>query len=220
MAGKGGLACAAMAWRMSNGGNQWSAWVAYLSFFRHIAQLSLDYSKWQHYEAAAVHGGPRWMHKEFCIVSDRPEVLTVDDQNRPHNDTGPFCRWRDGTALYAIHGVRVPAWVVLHPERITLDAIKAEPNAEVRRVMRERYGEGRYLAETKAVVVDASYEGARKGAAPRVLLRDDEGGLTLVGTDGSTGRVYYMVAPPGTTSCKQAHEALCGFDESRIASKS
>ena len=46
------------------------------------------------------------MHEQFCIVSERPIVLTVDLESRPHNDTGPFCLWRDGTALYAGAGRR------------------------------------------------------------------------------------------------------------------
>jgi len=106
------MSCAESSYRLETGGNQNSDWVAYLSFFRHVAKLKLpQYEKFQHYENAAIHGGPRIMHAEFCMISDRPEILTVDEQIRPHNDTGPFCRWRDGTALYSIHGVRVPAYV-------------------------------------------------------------------------------------------------------------
>ncbi|HLT03068.1 MAG TPA: hypothetical protein VK001_12855, partial [Geminicoccaceae bacterium] len=213
------LQAASQSWWMRNGGNQWSAWVAYLSFFRHVAQLQLDYSKWQHYEAAAIHSGPRYMHAEFCIVSDRPERLLVDADNRPHCDDGPFCRWRDGSALYAVHGVRVPAWIVEHPERITIDAIRKEGNVEVRRVMIDRFGMARYIAETRAKVIDADFEGCRKGAAPRVLIQTDVGRF-LVGTDGGTARTYYMEVPEEVTTCRAAHEALCGFEESRIICKS
>jgi hypothetical protein len=137
------LRCAAkVCWPMWDGGNQWSAWPAYVSFLRHVVQLPIDYSHWQHYEAAAIHGGPRVMHKEFCIVSDRPEVLTVDDRNRPHNDTGPFCRWRDGMSLYAVHGVYVPWWIIEDPERVTIEAIReairTQANTEILRVMLDR----------------------------------------------------------------------------------
>jgi hypothetical protein len=89
------------------------------------------------------------------MISDRPETLTVDAAGLPHNDSGPFCRWRDGSALYSIHGVRVPTWVVLHPERITPDAIEEEQNAEVRRVMMERYGYERYILDSGAVMVQS-----------------------------------------------------------------
>jgi len=61
-------------WKINyNGGNQSSAWCSYFSFFRHVVGLQLpEYEHWQHYESAALHSGPRYMHPEFCIVSDRP----------------------------------------------------------------------------------------------------------------------------------------------------
>ena len=79
---------------MADGGNFWSGWSAYLSFFRHVSQLPIDYSKWQHYEAAAIHAGPRFMHKRFCVVSDRPEFIHRDAQARPHRIDGPYIRWQ------------------------------------------------------------------------------------------------------------------------------
>jgi len=114
--GKLGFKCADFFGSNRQGGNQWATWESFISFFRHIAELDLDYSKWDHWEKAAMHSGPRIMHKDFCIVSDRPETLLVDDDQRPHCDTGPFCRWRDGTAIYALHGVFVPAWVIETPK--------------------------------------------------------------------------------------------------------
>ena len=141
--------CAAQSWRMWDGGNQWSAWAGYLSFFRHIAKLPLDYSKWQYFELAATHGGPRIMHPQFCMISDFPITLQVDAHNRPHAENGPFCRWRDGSCIYAWHGVYVPAWIVERPQDITIVAIESEQNAEVKRVMIERYGHERYIRDAK-----------------------------------------------------------------------
>ena len=90
------------------------------------------------------------MHPEFCMVSDFPEVLTVDERNRPHNSTGPSHRWADGWELHHWHGVRVPAFVIEQPESITAATINAETNQEVRRVMVERYGFDRYIADSGA----------------------------------------------------------------------
>ena len=84
-------------------------------------------------------GGPRLYHADFCMVSDRPERLTFDDQDRAHSPDGPFCRWRDGFSLYAVHGVEVAPRIVERPETLTLAEIDAERNAEVRRVMIERF---------------------------------------------------------------------------------
>ena len=213
------MGCAYESIRMSQGGNQWSGWVSYLSFFRYVAKLDIDYSKWEHYENSAIHGGYRIMHKEFCIVSDRPEVLLVDRQNRPHCDTGPFCRWRDGSALYSIHGVRVPAWIVERPHLITAGSIRSESNLEVRRIMIERLGPGKYLAACKAKVLDMDSL-KTDNSAPRALMEDDRGEKYLVGMDGSTVRVYHMSVPRESKTCREAHNAICGFEEERIIAES
>ena len=131
------------------GGNQWSGHTAYLSFFRHVAKLGLPiYEKFDHWEKVTLHGGPRMMHEDFCIVSDRPEYIKQDSANRPHCETGPFCRWRDGWSLYYWHGVQVNALIIEHPEQITIPMIEKEENAEVRRIMIERYGVPKYITDS------------------------------------------------------------------------
>jgi hypothetical protein len=175
------LDCARNHSSMWNGGNQWGQYPSFLSFFRHVAGIDLDYSKWAHYETLAECSGPRIMTPDFCMISDRPDVLTVDEQNRPHNETGPYCRWRDGTALYAVHGVRVPAWLIERPERLTVDAIQAETNEEVRRVMVERYGLAKYVRDAQFEVLDADLDPLGQ---PRRLLRRGE--LVVVELTNST----------------------------------
>lgn len=155
------------------GGNHWSGEVAYISFFRYVARLDIDYSKWQHWEILAERSGPRIVLEDICVISDRPEVLTVDSANRPHSDSGPFQRWRDGVALYSHHGVRLPKWVVENPERITVELIDAEQNAEVRRVMMGKFGVGKYVQQTGADVVHADVD---QLGYPRRLLRKDRPG--------------------------------------------
>jgi hypothetical protein len=166
---------------MWQGGNQWSGWDAYLSFFRHVVQLDLDYSKYAHWERLAEISGPRVLHAEFAMICDRPTVLTVDEQNRPHAENGPFCRWATGTALYSWHGVQVPRSVIEAPQTLTAARITAEQNAEVRRVMIERYGTSKYLLDAGATEVHRDEWG--------VLYRKDIPGdepLVMVAVKNST----------------------------------
>jgi hypothetical protein len=145
-----------MAYNMWQGGNQWPAWDSYLTFFRHVAKLPLDYSKYDHWEQLALHSGPRIMHPDFCMISDRPDVMLVDDQNRPHCETGPFCRWRDGSAIYAWHGTFVPAkWI---EQRATLDpieVIRAE-NVEQRAAGAAIVGWPKMLSVLNCKIIDDS----------------------------------------------------------------
>jgi len=199
--GKGGLECAQKATNMWQGGNQWSAWSSFLSFFRHVAKLNIDYSKWDAWEKLSIHSGPRVMHKEFCIISDRPSVLTVDSENRPHGENHAFCQWRDGSKLFSWHGIRVPGWVIERPQEITPSKIDAEENVEVRRVMIERFGFDRYMLESGAKVLDTM------GEYQLISKPDPSEGqmVALKMVCPSTQAVYIH---PVDSNCKTVNEAL------------
>ena len=173
------------------------------------------------------------MHEEFCIVSDFPEVLKVDEQNRPHCDDGPSHRWRDGWEMYYIHGVKVTRQIVVEPESITIDQVRKEENAELRRVMIERMGWDRFCSEAKLKVIhtdtlEANFPALpvsetvhadmravtsyRKGTEVAELLQSDEftdfDGLPLKFvrvTDPSTGERYTLRGWPYN---QRAYEAI------------
>ncbi|MDY0242181.1 MAG: hypothetical protein RBR34_08390 [Rhodospirillaceae bacterium] len=75
-----------------------------------------------------------------------------------HSDDGPALKYRDGYALYAVHGVRVPHWIIDAPETITTGKIDAEQNAEVRRVMTDRYRRGEDVSGVAAFLRDGGAE--------------------------------------------------------------
>ena len=177
------LRCAQSWWRMYQGGNMWSAWDCYLSAYRDVLGLVLpEHEKYKAWETCAIEGGFRIVHEEFCIISDRPEILTVDDQSRPHNATGPSHRWRDGWSLYHWHGVQISEskkHIIEAPEQITVSEIETETNAELRRVMIDRYGPARYVVDSGAIVVhelpaDHPMIGLRTARVLRKAVQDDE----------------------------------------------
>ncbi|WP_180226940.1 DUF6745 domain-containing protein [Rhizobium rhizogenes] len=133
LGGELGIKCAPRWYNAYQGGNMWAGYDCYLTACRDILGLELrEHEGYAHWEQAAIHGGFRVMHEEFCLVSDFPEVLKVDDQNRPHCENGPSHQWRDGWCLYFWHGVQVPEhWI---EDRANLDpneVIRAE-NVEQR----------------------------------------------------------------------------------------
>lgn len=218
-----------ISWHGWVGGTPWISWGAFTSFFRDVCNLHLDGDLWERdraYTEVKESCFYFWPNSRFVIICDLPKEIHREKvgtggwgSHRLHNEKGPALRC-DGWSLYMIHGVRVPPYVVEAPEKITVEKIKEEKNVEVRRIMRERFGEGRYLKETGAKIIDTDFEGARKGAASRMLIEDHEGERFLVGTDGGTGRVYYMPVDRGIKTCVDAHVSLCGFDEKRILNKS
>jgi len=76
---------------------------------------------------------------DFCILTDRPEIIRRDDQNRLHCGDGPALRYRDGYTLHALNGLRVPAKIIEAPETLTAQEVRDERNAEIRRHMLDRY---------------------------------------------------------------------------------
>lgn len=126
---------------MWHGGNTWSGWDCYLSFFQenHIVTTpAMDI--YEHWKQLSLHSGPRCVHEKFVMFSDRPLEMHVDDRLRLHAETVPAITWRDGTCVWVVGNVRVPGWVVERPDEITLDKLLDERNAEVRRVMMQRMG--------------------------------------------------------------------------------
>lgn len=185
----------------------WAGYDSYLTAARDILGLRLpEYEKYTAWEQCAIEGGFRIMHDEFCMVSDFPEHILIDAQNRPHCDDGPSHRWRDGWSLYHVHGVRVPDWLIESPQELSATKIDAETNAEVRRVMLDRFGAERYMRETDAKVVaqlghDHPMIGLRDA---RLILRDipDDEPIVMVDCvnsspepDGSYRRYMLRVQP-------------------------
>ena len=181
------LSCAREAFRFASGGAYYAQYDSWLTAMRDVLGLRLPcHEKYDAWERAAIHGTWRFVHEEFCIVSDFPTRIMVDEQNRPHCDDGPSHQWADGWAIYHVHGVRVPGWIIEQPALITAEKVKAEANAEVRRVMIERYpgGEAQYIQDSgmKPVAHDEvfgtlyveHYESGRPIAKIRVTNRSPE----------------------------------------------
>jgi hypothetical protein len=160
-------------------GGEYTAYCEWVEFLRvecgYERDGRVDYARWEPWLQATMHGGIRIMHEQFCIVSDRPRAIhmeTVNGRGRLHRLDGPAKVYGDGWGIYAVHGVRVPSHVILAPEAITAAEIQAETNAEVRRVMIDRYGAARYLAAIEATV---RHEDVDQFGFPRRLLEADIG---------------------------------------------
>ena len=87
--------------------------------------------------------------------------------------------------------------------------------------MAERMGYAKYLHESGAQLIDFDMVDITPNGKqmPRALLKDKFGDYYLEGTDGSTERSYFMRVPK-TDTCRQAHQSLCGLDESLCVAQS
>ena len=139
------------------GGSLWPGWWAWRLYFRDVCSLDLDGDLWDRAEAMAETIRSAcwwWPHKKFVMVCDRPAVIRREQigergwqSHRLHCESGPAIAWRDGWSLWFLHGVQVTEQVVMNPETITWQDVLGEENAERRRVMAERMGWDRLVAE-------------------------------------------------------------------------
>lgn len=196
-------------------GSHDAGWLSYYEYILEVLELDCCKPLKGLIDLAKVCG--RWApYDQVAILQHRHEELHLDEDGRIHNENGPAIKYRGGfVEVYGIHGVTVPKDIIMEPENITIERIKEEDNAEVRRIMTERYGMGRYLADIKASVIDIdtvaiSRDTPSGGHITRALLKALDGTMYFVGTDGSTGRVYYMQVPTNCKTCVDAHNSLMG----------
>jgi hypothetical protein len=140
------------------GGWHWGG--AWTSFFREVCDLELPGDLWDHaraYEGTIESACWWWPHTHFVMVCNRPQEIHREQvapkgwsSHRLHREDGPAVRFADGWSMWAIHGVRVTEQIVMAPETLTVEQIDAEQNAEVKRVMLERFGFDRWVRDKGA----------------------------------------------------------------------
>ena len=88
----------------------------------------------------------------YWVAKPAVHIEMSNGQRRLHCESGAAVE-SDVELLYFWHGVLVPAHVVVEPHTITVREIETEDNAEVRRVMIERYGAARYIVDSGAELI-------------------------------------------------------------------
>jgi hypothetical protein len=210
------------AWGYYLGGQFWTGgWYwggAFVSFFREVCGLELPSDLWDRaraYECTMQSTCWWWPHRRFVMVCARPTVIhreLVSPQrprgwgsHRLHCADGPAIAWPDGWGLWYWHGVRVSRQVIEAPASLTVAQIAAERNAEMRRVMVERFGLDRYILESGAKLIHSD----ECGALYRQEQADDEP-IVAVHVVNSTpepdgeSKKYMLRVPPTMTTAREA----------------
>jgi len=198
-------------------GSNEAFWVAFYKYFKEVCGVEYvekSLKGLQIFETLANASGWHYMFNECAIICDRASEIHIEN-NVLHNDEGPAIAYTDGVKIFAIGGHVVTEQIVMAPETLTLNQIDDEADQETKRIMIQRYGVAKYLTETGAKVIDSDRLNL-EGSSMRTLMEDNKNNRWLIGTDGSTGRVYYMSAPRDARTCKEAHEAMGGISEANL----
>ncbi|MEV5579555.1 DUF6745 domain-containing protein [Streptomyces parvus] len=159
-----------------------------------------------------------WPYENAVVITERPDVLHRDEAGRLDHGEGPALAYGDGFALHAWRGMPVPAAFLEELSSLTPERIRAEENAELRRVMLEYYGYDRYLSESGAEPVHRD----ETGILWRIALDGDED-VVMVEVVNSTPepdgtyRTYWLRVPPTTRTAKDGVAWTFGLEGAAYA---
>lgn len=147
--------------------------------------------------------GPNSVINGLFIVAQRPSEVRIRDTG-VHRDGGPAIEYRDGTKVYVMNGVTVPAWLAETPES-KLDPMKFVElqNVEHRREFVRKFGMDRLLGVLEHDVLH------KKGNYELIAI-DLKGRLGkrpfLKMLNPSTGTFHVEGVPPNTKTVEEALE--------------
>jgi hypothetical protein len=198
-------------------GSIWDyGWVSFYDFFRQIGIINskqfdnfIDLLNCSIYDMI--------LTKDFCVVCEMPEKISVNENYRLHNETYSAIKWADGYELYFWKGISVPERWVTQKDKITKDDFMNEKNAEKRRCLTEIIGNKRLVELLDIITIDEDNDNY---GYPMRLLRTKEKDDTindyiywLSVICNSTQREYLICVP----ECKNVWEAkVWTFDNQKI----
>jgi hypothetical protein len=140
-----------------------------------------------------------WAFEHVAVLTERPTAVHRDNLGRLHHHGGPALSYPDGFGLHAWRGMPIPPEVAAELSSLTVERIRNESNAEIRRVMLEHFGFDRYLWESGALAIHRD----TYGVLWRVDLPGDEPLLMVEVVNATpepdgTRRTYFLRVPPNT----------------------
>ena len=187
-------------------------WIGHYAACRDVAgaeYASKDDELLRQWERLAAASGWWFPYEGVCFCAERHERVRFDAERRLHCEDGPAILCRDGFAVHAWHGTRVPAdWIEQTADVDPKLALTWE-NIEQRRCLAEIVGWDKVLDQLSPVVVDE--DSPEVGKLLRVDLPDAPGEQFLQVRCG-TGRTFVLPVPPEMTTARQANAWTYGLN--------
>jgi len=177
-------------------GQHESYWIAFYLFCRDVVGVSYDPQKSRHLDLwrdVAQSCCWLWCFENYVICSERPTVVSMDERNVLHSETGPALAFADGWKVYAWRGTVVPGeWI---ESKATLDPSIAltDPSVERRRAAASIIGWDKVLGSISSRVIDEDAD-PQIGTLLEVDLPDAAGSKFLKVRCG-TGRTFVLPCP-------------------------
>jgi hypothetical protein len=187
-----------------------AAQLAFYDFFQHECGIK-ECSKLKGLMDMARASGWWAPYRNAAIFQDRPCELHFDNSERLHNAAGPAILYRDGFAVYAWHGTRIPATWINTPGFLTPSIALAIDNIEQRRAACEILGWARILDELNCTVLDKN-DNPEIGTLLEVDLPDAGKERFLVVRCG-TARTFAIPMPQHIFTAQEGNAWSYGIEE-------
>ncbi|MEW6493144.1 MAG: DUF6745 domain-containing protein [Cyanobacteriota bacterium] len=115
-------------------------------------------------------------YEDFCVICDRPCVLSLNDQQHLHAQAQPAIEFGDGFGIYVFDGVLLPEqYCSLPPVQWQPEWILNEPDAVVKRRLIQTIGYARIFQELEGTVLETwrDYSLVEWSGLGRVLRKMD-----------------------------------------------
>lgn len=188
-----------------------SAYVATRVAFQPLDAASSQHGHWSRIlaplaEAAAAGLFAYWIRKDRALLLARPRML-IEAGLLHCWDGRPAVSWPGGSDHYFWRGFDIGPRLGANPEHeLTVARIRRRTNAEIRRVLLERYGWERYLRDSRAELLGEDRYGrlwqTRWGYPPEHVALLDVDNSTPE-PDGSRKR-YFLRVPPEMRTPREA----------------
>jgi hypothetical protein len=177
--------------------------------------------------------------KEAVLLARHPIEIHVNPEHRPHNEDGASILYRDGSGIYCVNGRRVPKKWIMNKDKLSPKDVDDETNAELRVILLQLYGMGRYIADSKSELVHevpAEVKGKKYTAVrpdtgkvynyglrgARLWRRQNGHGDVIQAVEllnstwvvGEKRKTYYIGVSVQATTVEQAVALSYGFDKS------
>lgn len=160
-----------------------------------------------------------YFNDEVVWSSEKPTIISRNDQYQLHNENGPALAYADDVSLWFINGVELDKQIVMDPTSQDLNQIISDPNQERKRIRINRYGVDKFLSAINAKVVHSSVNDI-EGTKEHLIEVPKLGMKYLLCVCPSTAKEFFLEAPEQTTTTKEVQQWLsCGLSN-RIISAS
>lgn len=181
-------------------GQQEASALGFLDLVRRLRLPGVDLAGLGALEVISHSCGWWWPFRDLCIFTERTASLLRDDAGRLHSEHTPALEYQDRFGIYAVGGIGVSQGTIRERNQTQVVGILTERNAEVRRMMLERFGMSRLVRMGFARVLDHD----RGRALYQISLPDRSPLVVVQVTCPSTGREYILGVPAGIWRCHDA----------------